>query len=91
MYALIEEYDPISSRFHDEKYKLINIVENYLINLIINAEFIEIDSNFSTKLKFIKRYKTTILNQIKIENENTLRLMIKDNIKKISSKSKLIN
>ena len=91
MYALIEEYDPISSRFHDEKYKLINIVENYLINLIINAEFIEIDSNFSTKLKFIKRHKIIILNQIKIENENTLRLMIKDNIKKISSKSKLIN
>ena len=54
-------------------------------------EFTEIDSNFSTKLKFIKRYKITILNQIKIEDENMLRLIMKNNIKKIFSKLKLIN
>ena len=61
MYVLIEEYNRISSRFYNEKYKLINVIENYLIDFIINVKFIEINSNFSTKLKFIKRHKITIL------------------------------
>ena len=91
MYALIEKHDRTSSRFHDGKYKLINIVENYLIDFIINVEFIEIDSNILTKFKFVKRHKITILNQMKIEDENILKLIMKNNIKKIFLKLKLIN
>ena len=91
MYALNKEYDQISSRFHDEKYELTNIIEDYLIDFIINVEFIEIDLSFLTKLKFVKRHKMIILNQIKIEDENTLKLMMKNNIKKIFFKSKLIH
>ena len=91
MYALIKKYDRILSHLHDEKYESIKIIKNYVINFIIDVEFINIKSNFSTQLKFVKRNKKAIFNQLKTENENVLNVIIVNDNKKIISKFKFIH
>ena len=91
MYALTEKYNRISFHLHDEKYELTKIVENYFIDFIIDVEFINIKSNFSTQLKFVKRNKKIIFDQLKTENENVLNIIIVNDSKKIALNFKFIH
>ena len=91
MYALIKKYDRILSHLHDGKYESIKIIKNYVIDFIIDVEFINIKSNFSTQLKFVKRNKKAIFDQLKIKNENVLNVIIVNDSKKIVSKFKFIH
>ena len=91
MYALTEEHDRTPSRLHDGKYEPTKIAGGYLIDLTIDVEFTETEPSLPTELEFVKRSKNAIRDQLETEDEDTLSLMVRDNIKKVLPKPKLIH